>query len=286
MSRLPLRSPWDMLHFACSTEHFPLTLTLSLREREQQASNWCLADGRWATSAAGAIESRWTILPLSRGSRGEGKPSVALPTLHSVFDRKRIARQPRMLLVPLAMLVLGSMCLDADDVGFGPAISVPRDWVKSAPHRFPPRNWIDQTSEEAMRKSRGCLECHQGIDQPTMHASPNVVLGCTDCHGGNPTPGLTVRKAHVPPRHPDFWQSSANPSDSDVLLNHESLEFIQFVNPGDLRAADKACGLCHEESVRHVIHSMMNHGAMLWGAALYNNGSFPLKNYRFGQAYC
>src|SRR5213596_1232225 len=94
---LLLRSPWDMLHFACSTEHFPLTLTLSLREREQQASNWCLADGRWATSAAGAIESRWTILPLSRGSRGEGKPSVALPTLHSVFDRRRIARQPRML---------------------------------------------------------------------------------------------------------------------------------------------------------------------------------------------
>ena len=24
---------------------------------------------------------------------------------------------------------------------------------------------------------------------------------------------------------------------------------------------------------------------MLWGAALYNNGAFPLKNYRFGQAY-
>ena len=30
---------------------------------------------------------------------------------------------------------------------------------------------------------------------------------------------------------------------------------------------------------------MMNHGAMLWGAALYNNGGFNLKNYRFGQAY-
>src|ERR1043166_6734168 len=30
---------------------------------------------------------------------------------------------------------------------------------------------------------------------------------------------------------------------------------------------------------------MMRHGAMLWGAALYNNGAFPLKNYRFGQAY-
>jgi hypothetical protein len=32
-----------MLHFTCSTEYFPLTLTLSLREREQQASDLCLA---------------------------------------------------------------------------------------------------------------------------------------------------------------------------------------------------------------------------------------------------
>jgi hypothetical protein len=31
--------------------------------------------------------------------------------------------------------------------------------------------------------------------------------------------------------------------------------------------------------------SMMATGAMLWGAALYNNGSFPLKNYRFGESY-
>jgi hypothetical protein len=30
---------------------------------------------------------------------------------------------------------------------------------------------------------------------------------------------------------------------------------------------------------------MMRHGAMLWGAALYNNGAYPAKNYRFGQAY-
>ena len=57
------------------------------------------------------------------------------------------------------------------------------------------------------------------------------------------------------------------------------------MNPGDLRVAKQACGLCHGEIVRDVDHSMMNHGAMLWGAALYNNGAFYLKNYRFGQAY-
>ena len=57
------------------------------------------------------------------------------------------------------------------------------------------------------------------------------------------------------------------------------------MNPGDLRVAEQACGLCHGEIIRHVDHSMMNHGAMLWGAALYNNGGFYQKNYRFGQAY-
>ena len=31
--------------------------------------------------------------------------------------------------------------------------------------------------------------------------------------------------------------------------------------------------------------SMMTHGGMLWGAALYNNGAFPLKNTRFGESY-
>jgi hypothetical protein len=175
--------------------------------------------------------------------------------------------------------------LYAQETGFGPPISVPRDLPEANPPALPARNLIDQTAEEAMRKSRGCLECHKGIENWSMHVSSNVVLGCTDCHGGQATSGLTQRKAHVQPRNPEFWLSSANPTDSDVLLNHESPEFIQFVNPGDLRVADKVCGLCHKQEAQNVFHSMMNHGAMLWGAALYNNGSFPLKNYRYGQAY-
>ena len=121
------------------------------------------------------------------------------------LGRNLVARETWMLPVALALWALGSIFLEADDTGFGPPISVPRDLVKSAPHRFPPRDLIDQTPDEAMRKSGGCLECHRGIDQPTMHASPNVVLGCADCHGGNPLPGLTLRKAHVQPRHPIFW---------------------------------------------------------------------------------
>jgi hypothetical protein len=183
----------------------------------------------------------------------------------------------------VVLLAFASPLRAAESAGSGPEISVPKSLPREAAHKLPERNVIDQTREEADRKSRGCLECHAGSEP--MHSSPNVVLGCTDCHGGNATPGLTQRKAHVEPRNPVFWQSSANPNDSAVLLNHESAEFIQFVNPGDLRVADKACGTCHGAIVRNVGHSMMRHGAMLWGAALYNNGAYPAKNYRFGQAY-
>jgi hypothetical protein len=167
--------------------------------------------------------------------------------------------------------------------GSGPEISVPKNVSAAAAHALPKPNWIDQSQADADQKSRGCLECHTGSEP--MHASKNVVLGCTDCHGGNATPGLKQTQAHVAPRNPVFWQSSANPNDSSVLLNHESAEFIQFVNPGDLRVAGKTCAPCHADIVNNVGHSMMRHGAMLWGAALYNNGAYPAKNYRFGQAY-
>ncbi|HZL79675.1 MAG TPA: hypothetical protein VFC17_12635 [Candidatus Limnocylindrales bacterium] len=171
----------------------------------------------------------------------------------------------------------------AQNDGSGPEISVPKNLPPDATRTLPKPNWIDQSQADADKKTRGCLECHAGSEP--MHASKNVVLGCTDCHGGNATPGLKQTQAHVAPRNPVFWQSSANPNDSTVLLNHESAEFIQFVNPGDLRVMEKTCAPCHAEIVHNVSHSMMRHGAMLWGAALYNNGAYPAKNYRFGQAY-
>ncbi len=68
---------------------------------------------------------------------------------------------------------------------------------------------------------------------------------------------------------------------------NEDWNYIRFVNPGDLRVAEKTCGTsgCHTAEVRKVQTSMMTHGAMLWGAALYNNGAFPLKTPHFGESY-
>ena len=165
---------------------------------------------------------------------------------------------------------------------FGPPIATSETSVQKGAV-IPKANKVDQSKEAVMLKSRGCIACHDNSHDP--HGSEFVRLGCTDCHGGDPTPGLTMRQAHPTPRNPVFFESAANPDSSDVLLNHESPEFIQFVNPGDLRVAKKTCGDCHAESVDHVSHSMMRHGAMLWGAAAYNNGSYPVKDSIFGQAY-
>lgn len=157
-----------------------------------------------------------------------------------------------------------------------------------------------QSQAEADRKSVGCISCHTDSDARTMHTARTVVLGCVDCHGGDSaiqlSQGAAVGSAeydqakgaaHVAPRFPERWPSAANPQRSYALLNQERPEFVRFVNPGDLRAAPQTCGVkgCHPDEVARAGSSMMTHGAMLWGAALYNNGAFPLKSYRFGESY-
>ena len=150
-------------------------------------------------------------------------------------------------------------------------------------------------------KVEGCVSCHAMIE-PMHKYGPTetleklkdgkdaVGLTCTACHGGNPA-SQKKKEAHVQPLYPRLWRrggvySGANPERSNTLINRESLEFVRFVNPGDLRVAAKTCGgACHEIESKNVPRSMMTHGAMLWGAALYNNGSFHLKDPRFGESY-
>ncbi len=139
-----------------------------------------------------------------------------------------------------------------------------------------------QTNDDVLRKSWGCVNCHQGVRD--MHDRETVKLGCCDCHGGDPS-APTKETAHVQPSLANAWPTSGNPVRSYALLNHESPEFIRFVNPGDLRVAHIACGACHAREVLEVKKGMMTHGCMLWGAALYNNGAVPNKWARYGESY-
>jgi hypothetical protein len=142
----------------------------------------------------------------------------------------------------------------------------------------------DQTAAATHAQSVGCITCHTKTDEPTMHPSGTVSLGCADCHGGNPA-ATTKELGHPQPRLKNVWRSAATPERLYTEWLRESQEYIQFINPGDLRVVDRTCGTCHAAEVMNVRTSMMTHGAMLWGAALYNNGAVPFKNPRFGESY-
>ncbi|HYT66752.1 MAG TPA: hypothetical protein VEL51_10055 [Vicinamibacterales bacterium] len=167
-----------------------------------------------------------------------------------------------------------------------------------APASVSPVKAAMETSDEAAAASAGCVTCHTKTDEASMHPSGTVTLGCATCHGGDPK--ITVpassemdsseyraakRKAHPQARVSDMWKSAANPERAYTAWLQESPEYIQFVNPGDLRVIDKTCGKCHAVEVRNVRTSMMTTGAMLWQAALYNNGGAPYKNARYGESY-
>lgn len=162
-------------------------------------------------------------------------------------------------------------------------------------------------------------------DHMSMHAGGTVSLSCIDCHGGysqiaiargrfgpltqsqlesvgkqgnnDPTFRQTpmyqraMRAAHVDfsPELRHLWETSANPEIPGAQTLKESADYIRFVNPGDLHAATASCASCHNQAsdpiVNHVHSSMMTHGAMLWGAAMYNNGTHNRKNSLFGEAY-
>jgi len=155
-----------------------------------------------------------------------------------------------------------------------------------------------QTEKQADAKSSGCLSCHTVTDRHTMHANPGVVLGCTDCHGGNasvigegrpdsPAYRSALDAAHILPRDEKYWKypSSANPQGSYARLNKEHPAYIRFINPGDLRVARDACGACHLPIIQAQERSLMATSAMLWGGASYNNGILPYKRYILGESY-
>ena len=171
---------------------------------------------------------------------------------------------------------------------------VPRTYARGEP--APER----QTLAAAEAKSQGCRSCHTASDHATMHVNPAVILGCTDCHGGDARrmktegskPGdssyrAATESAHVLPRFPLAWKypSSANPPGSYTLLNREAPEYIRFVNPGDYRVARDSCGACHLAIIQAAERSLMSTSAMFWGGASYNNGILPYKRYILGEAY-
>jgi hypothetical protein len=188
---------------------------------------------------------------------------------------------------PLAFLDDPALLAQAHSLGFQYAVA--------------PKSNRSPEQVKAFNTNSSCTACHTGYaggHTQSMHAQ-NVSLTCVDCHGGDAKVSVArnisrndhafekLKKAsHPTPKHPEIWgTTSAKPQIPGAKTLQETQDYIRFVNPGDLNGAFAACLSCHEDTVRTSKTSMMAHGAMLWGAALYNNGAIARKNAIFGEAY-
>jgi len=106
----------------------------------------------------------------------------------------------------------------------------------------------------------GCVGCHrpltgEGERVGIEDAHPWFSLTCVDCHGGDAS-ASTRAGAHVSSGDgPQFLKSLASDELDDVPL-----DYLRFVNPGDLRAAADSCGPvgCHPDQVAAVSLSTMS----------------------------
>ncbi|MEA3413054.1 MAG: cytochrome C, partial [Pseudomonadota bacterium] len=99
---------------------------------------------------------------------------------------------------------------------------------------------------------KGCLSCHEGIEQfsdgpmndaikgiASSHKDPG---GCVTCHGGNPV-ATTAEKAHA--GSPEGLKQAGGP---DTF----------YPDPGSVWIADRSCGQCHAGYSEAVKKSLMN----------------------------
>ncbi|MHC4956147.1 MAG: hypothetical protein ACYTGZ_20070, partial [Planctomycetota bacterium] len=145
-----------------------------------------------------------------------------------------------------------------------------------------------------------CMQCHNGSNEdnyagPGMenpHPFPGAEnLTCTRCHGGNPD-GTDKASSHVPapPEIGDRekWRINATAYFNrltqtgidkypEYIVNgktYSALDYLQFINPGDLRVVkdNRACGQCHSAHVDVVAASPLATEAGILSGALHAVG--------------
>jgi len=156
-------------------------------------------------------------------------------------------------------------------------------------------------STSAPGAATSCMKCHNaslggdysgpGIENP--HPFPGADnIQCTTCHGGDPS-GDTALASHVPPP-PEIGDEENLENDREAYFNrltltgldkyddytvggqtYTALDYIQFLNPGDLRVVTQArgCGQCHQGHAECVAGSLLATEAGVLSGALYAIGA-------------
>ena len=145
-----------------------------------------------------------------------------------------------------------------------------------------------------------CMSCHNG-SQRDDYAGPGLenphpfpgadMLTCSQCHGGDPNAEL-AEDAHVPPPPEigdrDQWENDAFAYFNRLTLTgidklpdytvdgvtYTAIDYLQFVNPGDLRVVQegRSCGQCHAPHVDSVSGSLLATEAGVLSGAMYAAG--------------
>ena len=94
------------------------------------------------------------------------------------------------------LFALGFATAALSALGASGAVQAANEKLPEKTYNMAPNAPERQTAQQAFAKTEGCMTCHTQTDEHTMHANPGVVLGCTDCHGGDATvagAGVRVR---------------------------------------------------------------------------------------------
>ncbi|MBL8863664.1 MAG: hypothetical protein JNK02_16865 [Planctomycetes bacterium] len=157
-----------------------------------------------------------------------------------------------------------------------------------------------ETSTLTVQSASSCMLCHNGslgedysgpgIENP--HPFPGASnLSCTDCHGGDPN-GTDMLSSHVPPP-PQIGDRAFQEQNALAYFNrltltgmdkfpnyvvngrtYTALEYLQFVNPGDLRVVEhgRSCGACHAGHSELVSKSLLATSAGIFSGATFAAG--------------
>lgn len=157
------------------------------------------------------------------------------------------------------------------------------------------------TAQLTAQTASSCMQCHNGAQAPDYsgpglenpHPFPGATeIDCHTCHGGNPD-GQTPELAHVPPP-PQIGDEQFQTTNRQAYFNaltltgldkfpdytvggqtYTSLDYLRFVNPGDLRvtAQGVSCGQCHSDHSDSVSNSMLATAAGIFSGAMFAVGA-------------